>query len=540
MIKRLIVIFLILIFTFMLASCAGSLFSNKENIVENTPSINEEYPIPYDISIGYWDIDSMVGQSDEVLSFIEDKLNINITPISVSWSNYVEKYLIWASTGNLPDVFSANSTQSGTYWTWAKQGIIRNLPKDLKKYPKVEESLNYPDTSFLSIDGYHYALPRTAFIDEDLSFSDSALLVRKDWMETLGIDNPSNFEEFTQMLSRFALEDPDGNGLDDTAGLSVNNRYALGKWVILTLHADCNTYSWVKRDGMYVPSYMTDDFLDIVEAFDYMYETKALDNDFAIQQTDEATIKFASGKLGALEYKGAPSSISYIANIWKEQQPDKDFSDSVYILPVFPAIDGEMYRNKSMNYWSESLFSATVDDGKMERILSLYEYLLSDDGVRLSKFGIKDKDYKEVDDDIVILRPTIENSIKYQSINEIYPSTVLFSTLASWGTSIWDYKINGINIATYGEDAMQMSYDSMVWTMENTIEMVRPIEFMTLAEMGSNDFTSKRVIDDMTRVILSEQEPRQAWLAVMERYKEDGIDQMIQEMNILAKKYGLK
>ena len=45
---------------------------------------------PVEISIAYWDADSaFVG--DDVLSEIEDKLNIKITPVNITWDDYTQK-----------------------------------------------------------------------------------------------------------------------------------------------------------------------------------------------------------------------------------------------------------------------------------------------------------------------------------------------------------------------------------------------------------------------------------------------------------------
>ncbi len=520
--------------------CSCSVSTDNNIAAESTDLVNNSYPVHYDISIGYWDIDNAVGTYDELLRAIEDKFNISISPVSVSWGDYLERYLIMASTGKLPNVFSANVTRSSTYWDWAKQGIIRALPQNLEQHGNVVKALSLDEAKLLEIDGKYYCIPRTAFADEDLSYSDVGLLIRRDWMEALGIENPQNFEEFSEMLTRFALEDPDGNGVDDTSGLSVNNRYALGKWVILTLHADFNTYSWVKRDGEYIPSFMTEDFLDIITALDYMYETKALDQDFAIQRVNEATSKFAKGELGALEYKSSPSAVSTVKELWNEYQPGKDFDECVDLLPVFPSLDGNTYRNVSISYWSESLISSSVDDGKMERILSLYDYLMSAEGTQLAKYGIEGKDFNNTGDGVKITRTKNSEGDGYMPLDEIYPSASYLSTLASWGVSKQDFLPNESNNFVYGEDVATMCYDYMEWTFNNTVVMDRPVEFMTLASMGNNEFTSDRVIDDITRVILSSDDAMAAWQNIVAGYEDEGINEMIADMNELAKKYDIK
>ena len=81
------------------------------------------------------------------------------------------------------------------------------------------------------------------------------MLVRRDWMDNLGISDPESFQDFADMTIAFAKNDPDGNGIDDTLGYNVNSINALGKWVILGIAPECNVYSWTENNGFYVSSW---------------------------------------------------------------------------------------------------------------------------------------------------------------------------------------------------------------------------------------------------------------------------------------------
>ena len=50
-------------------------------------------------------------------------------------------------------------------------------------------------------------------------------LVRKDWLNTVGLEDPVSLEDYHEMLRRFTFSDPDGNGRDDTYGLTMKNLY---------------------------------------------------------------------------------------------------------------------------------------------------------------------------------------------------------------------------------------------------------------------------------------------------------------------------
>ena len=45
--------------------------------------------------------------------------------------------------------------------------------------------------------------------------------MRIDWLENLGMDVPTNWDEFVAVLEAFTFGDPDGNGENDTIGMTL-------------------------------------------------------------------------------------------------------------------------------------------------------------------------------------------------------------------------------------------------------------------------------------------------------------------------------
>ena len=46
-------------------------------------------------------------------------------------------------------------------------------------------------------------------------------MVRKDWLDKLGLEEPSTMDEVADMLRAFINDDPDGDGEADTIGLAM-------------------------------------------------------------------------------------------------------------------------------------------------------------------------------------------------------------------------------------------------------------------------------------------------------------------------------
>lgn len=501
-----------------------------------------------DISIGFWNIQKMENavSKDKMWEYIEKIFNITITPVNLNWSDYNERYLIMGVSDSLPDVFPA-TTISGT----AENNILRlsdmisrdmitPLPDNLSKYPLIEETITSLITYLRYTDGNIYTLPRTSFSNQILSSSDAGMLVRKDWMEVLGISAPSNLQEFIDMTSAFASQDPDGNGINDTIGYNAGSRLALGKWLILGIAPQCNVYTWVESNGRYIPSYILPEFEQVVTAYRTLYNTGGLDPDFYRKKTVDAIYDFARGKLGALEYKTSPSAIAEIESYWNEFHDETEpFQDSVTYLNIFPAGDGQCYSNSSSPFWSESLFSSNVDDAKMERILYLFEYLMSKEGSFLIRYGLENEDYEIVDDTYRCLLDT-QNRQLNNILLEKYPSYSLFMSLASWGGVDSDFKISESNSIRYGASNVAMANEALNWNIENTTIVERPYNFLNMYKEQSEIFSTDSLIDELTKVIIGEDDPIEMWNQVLQNWYNNGLNDYIDLLNKQAEELKLE
>lgn len=502
-----------------------------------------------DISVGYWDIDAMTKttQPDGMTQYIEELFNITLHPMSVTWTNYKERYQFLSFTNSLPDMFatitlsSTDNNDSATYSDLVSSGSIRSLPEDMSAYPILSGMLEAAP-SIRYTDGRYYAIPRISYMDPILGAMDAAVLVRRDWMNNLGYDDPQNFEEFAELTAAFANNDPDGNGLDDTIGYNVNNRNALGKWVILGIAPECNVYSWVEEDGRFVPSWTTDAFKDVVSAYRYLYETGGLDPAFYSKSPTTILNDFASGRLGAMEYKSFPMSLMDLKEEW-DILNDRPFEECVDILPVFPAPDGVRYSNSSNLFWSETYISSSVDDAKLERILALFEFLMSEEGQAFCHYGIEGEDYIRLESGeyhcLLDLTSAEGDPVSLSTaLAEKYPSSSLFVNLATWDICDWNsLELNEMNSLLYGEHCMTLSNKSAIWFRDNTTQLERPYAFLNFPKEATDLFSTNRAFEAFVDCVIGDQDAVAMWEDVLEEMRRNGLEEYINRQNQLYREY---
>lgn len=495
----------------------------------------KENKIP-EISFGYWDIDQMQNsaESDGITQYLEKKFGFLANAQSFNWSNYKQQYQILASTGELPDIFttvllsSNNSEDTAMFKQMVADKMIQALPEDLSAYPNLEKLLSqFPELR--QKDGCFYAIPHPTFTETILSSSDAAMIVRRDWMDNLGIDDPQNIQEFVQMTAAFASMDPDGNGKDDTIGYNVNNLAALGKWVMLGIAPKCNVYSWLEEpDGTFCPAWNTDEFRDVVTIYRQLYECGGLDPDFYVKNPSSVLDDFTSGRLGALEYKSSALALAELKEEW-DAKNTKPFSECVDILPVFPASDGIRYSNSSNSYWAETYINASVTEEELHIILKLLDYLLSDEGIALCSQGIEGADYRISADGRPVSLITGADSSHVTALQKKYHSIELWSNIVYRGWDSSYFSDTPYMNFLYGKDCMYLVEKSLKFCRENTVQVSRPYSFLTFPkENASFDSTA---FQSFIRCIIGTEPPLKMWDATLDKLRIQGLDEYIHVQN---------
>ena len=210
---------------------------------------------------------------------------------------------------------------------------------------------------------------------------------------------------------------------------------------------------------------------------------------------------------------------------------DKSFEDCVDVLPVFPAPDGIRYSNSSSSFWSESYISSDVDDTKAERILALFEFLLSDEGQDFCHYGLEGIDYeKDKDGNYSCLLDTKGESLT-TALARKYPSSILFSGIATWGGSWKDFEVNDMNTLRYGKFATILASESANYCKEHTTQVSRPYAFMSYPKEPTEEFSTSNAFKQFISCIIGNDDAVDMWENMLKQMRSDGLDEYIQRQN---------
>ncbi|MFP4975775.1 extracellular solute-binding protein [Paenibacillus sp. CN-4] len=123
-------------------------------------------------------------------------------------------------------------------------------------------------------------------------------IVREDWLESLGLAEPDTLEEYAEVLRAFKKGDPDGNGRQDTWGLSFAGAEDLQAFMSAAglprgLRLDLETG---KRDMPYA----SEQAVPVYEWLAALYRDGILEPGFAENDTKHLKELFVSGQVGMI------------------------------------------------------------------------------------------------------------------------------------------------------------------------------------------------------------------------------------------------
>ena len=103
------------------------------------------------------------------MTYFEEKLNVTIELIPMSWANYIDRNRIWISSGDMPNMIFWDFNYSD-YNSYVEQGLNAKMPDDLyERYPNLGEALKLTQIADFvqeKMDGELYT--DIAYIDFDL------------------------------------------------------------------------------------------------------------------------------------------------------------------------------------------------------------------------------------------------------------------------------------------------------------------------------------------------------------------------------------
>nr|WP_246246408.1 extracellular solute-binding protein [Paenibacillus lemnae] len=320
---------------------------------------------------------------------LEEKTN---TRLDIQWipdGSYDAKMYASLATGTLPKaLYLKNAASFSSMISEIRSGLFWEIGPYLDSFPNLS-LLKQEVLDNIRVDGKLYALY------QERALARQGVIYRKDWADKLGLGPPETLEDLYMMLKKFTLEDPDGNGRNDTIGLTDRSDLIYGAFKsIASYHGVPNEWGFVEDVGTIKlkPEFMFQEFKDTLDFFRRLHEEGLINKDFPVTSKADQQELLIQGKAGV--YIGAMGDVVSLEARLQEVNPDAS-------LDVHNRVNGP----KGPKIWASSgygtvvLFpkSAISTEEELLKILEFYDQLMSPEAANLIYWGLEDTHYKVVD-----------------------------------------------------------------------------------------------------------------------------------------------
>ena len=310
-------------------------------------------------------------------------IDLKLTMLPSSESDQDQKIQAAGAGNVLPDIFMVRRPDLVNL---VNQGLVAHVDDCFEKMPN-RTALIYDADAIgnATIDGHVYG-----FASPGAIVRNEGLLVRKDWLDNLGLDIPTTTDELMEVLRAFTFNDPDGNGKNDTYGYGAfietdaNLKGYPGSrlWPIMGAFGVEGLWCFDAPNAglnIYKP-----EFFDFMVFLKNMCDEGVIDPNWLSYKKDDFRAAWKQGRFGVMyEQNAAYASQANYAPF------DSIFPDGEWV--IIDAITGPEGHASigafDMNYRIYAVSQRAADAGKLDKICELLEWMSSDEGYYLLGWG---------------------------------------------------------------------------------------------------------------------------------------------------------
>lgn len=232
--------------------------------------------------------------------------------------------------------------------------------------------------------------------------SRQGLIVRKDWLDRLGLAEPRNLDELYRVMKAFTDLDPDGNGKADTYGLTDRNDLYYGAFKTLSSYFGTPN-TWALNGDTFVPEFDTPEYMETMNYMKKLYYENIINKDFPVTSKSVQRYTMLTGKAGI--YIGSLADAPRMQEEMNQVNPDAE-------LTVINRIQGP----KGYGIWSIPgynglfLFSkkAIPTEEELKMTLAFFDRTMDKDVSNLLLYGMENVHYKLKNGMVTSPSPMIE------------------------------------------------------------------------------------------------------------------------------------
>ncbi|QYR19561.1 extracellular solute-binding protein [Paenibacillus sp. sptzw28] len=386
----------------------------SENTHESADALGnpakQEEPIEITIANNF---DNPDEDGNFVQKYLEQKFNVKIKNVKLVRGNWREKFSVMLASGQIPDIFPGDAEENDMV-NWADQGIIASISaeeimKYMPNYTKDVEGVAPTAWDSGKYDGKNWGVPRmwyngkTGFLP---AYNES-------WLNAIGYNEPpKTLAELEDVLTKFVYNDPDGDGKNDTYGITGRAKdYTPQMFNSIFAAFGVAPYQYMKGEGgKLVYSGITENTRQTLKLLNKWYKKGIIDPEFVTSDSSKILDDFIHGRNGMFD-TGMWHQL-YDSGYYGKEAIDKGVKMVVGKPVTGP--NGDSYTMSLGALQAPLMFGVQLekDDKKRIKILQMLEFISStDEGYLTTYYGQKGVHY-DLQGDLAVLKPAFVSNGK--------------------------------------------------------------------------------------------------------------------------------
>lgn len=449
------------------------------------------------VSIYSFDRQNYAGRPDRVMDEIEAKTNTRISLQTGVWEDTQLDILM--ATGTYPDVLTiVDNEKTGRFNKWVKEGKIIPFTDDLLEgLPHLRKLLDDPRYDELRIGGYLYGIPLQDELPPD-SVGQHVLVMRQDWLDRLGLPQPETLAQLRDTLIAFRDRDPDGNGEKDTYGLIADGltsivRDLIGAW---GLPSDVRSTGFLKVGDRYEYWVVQPEVKEALRYVRELYRDKLI-QPYTLSAATNVQVRpiFNEGRVGALF-----DNANFEELLKKQEHLRLNFPEAKLAeLAALAGPEGKRGYSVGAGFWGFTVITDKAPNPKAAaRVL---DYLLSDEGNRLTLYGVPGVHYTDENGQVKL---NLEERAKDVGFGTLHPEGAheLNWGLVSWSRMAEDDYVRFRESATPGfkklvEENLERINRYLVEPASYSLSTSKWISFKSNSDELTEEYFNKIVMGEM-------------------------------------------
>ena len=308
--------------------------------------------------------------------YIKDNLGIDINLIQGDSANFTQQLALYTSGGDMPDLVWCDYN---VWMDYAKQGAWADLTSYLSD--EYTDLMSYvgDDWIYMTVDGGIYGIPSELSVP-----SSHVTFIRNDWLNALGMEIPATLDEFTEVMRAFTTQDPDGNGQNDTYGLSGAGAGYLS-FLMGAFGASTERDNFLNEDGTVTTNAISDEYRAALSYLRDIYAEGLIDPEMFTCTYEQAQAKWGRGEMGIWSAWWSHGGNAYTRFDFGALQPDAD------VKAILPPVgeDGKSGNLYAAPFSSVIGVSYQCTEEELQAAIKYMDFQASPYGYRILQYGVE-------------------------------------------------------------------------------------------------------------------------------------------------------